>query len=251
MDKRTDAQIYIYAHKPVPYGIWDNSLYTPLQVGDGERFLDLRDSDAADNIAPANPIFAEATGLYFLWKNHPRDLKYIGVCQYRRRLSFPEYFIFDEVFKEYDAIAAEPIRLPGVRRQYADCHSGKDMMVLEETIRQICPSYSADFDNYINRGTTLYYSNGMVMRASDFDKYCEWLFRILFKFIENNGWVSMNEVENSVWYEIHNGHRNGARGLRYQEQICGFLSERLLTLWLLHNCKVLEVPYKKYENLII
>ena len=249
--KRTDAQIYIYAHKPVDYGIWDNALYTPLQGGDAERFLDLRDSDGEDNIAPSNSVFAENTGLYWIWKNHPKDLKYIGVCQYRRRLEFPEYLDFEAVFKEYDAIAAQPIRLPNVRQQYSVCHSPKDMIVLEDTIRQIYPDYASDFDKFLNRGTTVYYSNGMVMRAEDFDKYCEWLFNILFKFIENNGWMSMNEVEDSVWYEIQNKQRKGTRGFRYQEQICGFLSERLLTLWLMRNCKVLNVPYKKFEGIIL
>ena len=54
MKKRQDAQIFIMAHKEVDYPIWDNSLYTPVQIGKNKTFLKHRDSDCEDNIADWN-----------------------------------------------------------------------------------------------------------------------------------------------------------------------------------------------------
>ena len=67
MEKSKEVQIYIIGHKEVDYGYWDNSIYTPLQVGGGmyKQFLPLRDN-TGDNIAEWNPIYAENTGIYWL-----------------------------------------------------------------------------------------------------------------------------------------------------------------------------------------
>ena len=46
---RKDARIYIVGHKPVEYGIWDNDLYQPIQVGTNEDFCNVRDN-TGDNI---------------------------------------------------------------------------------------------------------------------------------------------------------------------------------------------------------
>lgn len=250
--KRQDAQIYIYNHKALEYGVWDNELYTPIEVGAELRdpFMEqLRDNDEQDNISAANPLFAENTGLYYVWKHcHPDKFK--GVCQYRRRLEFPEDFDFETIFKDYDAIAATPLHFP-VRYQYTNCHSGTDMKYLEEVVKDLYPDYAADFDNLINRGTTLYYSNGLIMRTEDFDAYCEWLFKILFGFVTARGWYSLDDARKTVREEIASGLRKNVRGENYQLQVCGFLSERLLSLYLLRNCKIYEQDYKKYENISI
>ena len=250
--KRDDAQIYIYNHKPLDYGIWDNTLYTPIEVGAfyREPYMEqLRDNAEEDNISFKNPVYLELTGLYHIWKHcHPSKFK--GVCQYRRRLEFTEDFDFETILKGYDAIAAEPMPF-NVRRQYEMCHSKKDMEILEEVVKGLYPDYAQAWDDFINNGTKLYYSNGLIMRTEAFDAYCEWLFPIIDRFMESRGWLTNEDVFRTVQEEIKAGSRNGARGFMYQSEIGAFTSERLMTLYLRRNCKVLEVPYKKYENLII
>ena len=111
--KRTDAQIYVIAHRPVEYEIPDNALMTPVQVGNNDRFLEHRDTDCPGSIAAMNGFFAENSGIFYAWKTHPDSLKYIGVCQYRRQFAFPEDQDFDELFKDFKVIAATPMRQYG------------------------------------------------------------------------------------------------------------------------------------------
>lgn len=257
---REDARIYIIGHRPVDYGIWNNDLYQPIQVGNNEDFCDIRDN-TGDNIAEWNPIYAENTALYWIWKNRPEGLRYVGVCQYRRRLEFKEDFDFDELFKDFDVVAGMPLmQFPSVLHQYAACHSPMDISRLNYIIEREYPEYLDSFTKYIGEGRFLFYSNGFVMRAEDFDRYCEFLFGICDRFREENGWDTPEIAEERIDQEIDEGYRrgkdghigsDGKGGNGYQHQILGFLSERILTLFICHNFahnKTYCLPYTKYEG---
>lgn len=251
MEKRKDAQIYILCHKPVDYGIWDDFLYTPLQMGNGERFCDLRDSDEEDNISEWNGIYAECTGTYFIWKHcHPTDFK--GQCQYRRRLHFPVDFDFNTVFKDFDVIVGSPLMTAGtVRGLYEGCHSKKDMELLEEVVKSLYPDYAKDFENILTRGKYMFYSNSFVMRAEHYDQYAEWLFNILGEFCRRRNWDTPEKARKDIKYDIKQGLRRNHRSIVYQQQVCGFMSERLLTLYLLHNYdwkRIMCWKWEKYEG---
>ena len=71
MEKYTDC--YVIYHKEVPYGIWSNEIWTPLQVG-VENHGKITEyggcyDNEGDNISIWNPNFAELTGLYWIWSN--------------------------------------------------------------------------------------------------------------------------------------------------------------------------------------
>ena len=34
------------------------------------------------------------------------------------------------------------------------------------------------YDKYIKKGPNLYYSNGFIMKAEDYDRYCEFLYQV-------------------------------------------------------------------------
>ncbi len=252
MDKSKDTQIYIFAHKPVPYGFYDNFIYTPIQVGFNKRFLDLSDGDGEDNISDWNRVYAETTATYFVWKYcHPAKFK--GQCQYRRRLTFPEDTDFDEIFDKVDVIAAMPVKCYGtVWSQYSDCHSEKDMLLLEEVVKSLYPDYAESFDNYIKNGDVLFYSNSFIMHSEDYDRYAEWLFNILGEFLRRQNLDTPEKVLKQIKYEMKKKSRKSDRGINYQSQICGFLSERLWTLFLRHNFdtrRILCMKYEKFEGI--
>lgn len=249
MVKRKDIRIYINSHKEVDYGIWDNSLYTPLECGAAlrDKVFKTRDN-TGDNISEWNPLYAENTGIYWIWKNRPKNLKYVGVCQYRRRLAFPEDYDFD--FKDYDAIVAKPLNCyQSVENQYRNCHCLEDFLRLEELVKSMHPDYAEDWDKYIKKSPFILYSQGFVFKANDYDAYCEWLFGILHSYKEQIGWSSMDDVRNHVEKNIEDKKHNPARGLDYQSQVFGFFAERLFTLYVFHNFeKVMFVTRKNFEG---
>ncbi len=254
MEKRKDIEGYIFCHKLVPYGVWDNKLYTPLEVGAAlrEPLFELRDN-TGENISALNVFYAENTGSYWIWKHHSKEAKYILQCQYRRRLEFDEDLDFCQFFKDYDVIVASPLMLLNtpIYQQYANCHSEEDIRLVEEIIKEKFPEYSESFERYIKFGSFLFYSNGFVMRSEDYDRYAEWLFAILDEFRYRKGWDTEERILADISTEIKRKKRPGTRGARYQAQLGGFLSERLLTLYILHNFdkkRIMCRDYKKFEE---
>ncbi len=245
--KREDARIYVYAHRPVEYGLPDNSLYQPLQIGFGEKFLELSD-DTGDNIHEWNGAFAEMTGMYWVWKNRPENLKYIGQTQYRRVLEFDKNENFDELFKKYDIVIPAAIKFSNctVAKQYSDNHSLTDLFILRDCLQALYPDYLRDFEKYVLNGRVFIYSNGFVMKAADFDSYCTFYFSLMEAFKVRKMWRTPADVTACVRKEIEDkirkdqdGHvgTDGRGAVAYQTQVPAFLSERILTLWVLRNFK--------------
>lgn len=253
MDKRTDINVYILTHKELEYGIWDNSLYTPLQVGFADDLYSCRDN-TGDNISEWNPLFLELTGIYWIWKNIHTPFK--GNCQYRRRLEIPEDFDFEELFKDAKVLAPKPLQLGcPVLMQYALFHNPYDIVTCKNALLELYPDYEDAWNKYIVNGHTLFYSNGFVMRAEDYDTYCEWLFSVLDRTKEKLGFSTVEDVRHHVEEAVESGKINSkARtDVSYQMEIFGFLSERLFTLYILNNFqdRIAVMPYKKMENIPI
>ena len=129
---------------------------------------------------------------------------------------------------------------------------------MKEIVHRLHPDYDQSWNYFIENGKVLFYSNGFIMKEEDYAKYCEWLFSILFEYKRLKGFETVEDVKKFVQEQIDNGLRpnadsNGKRdnALNYQSQICGFLSERLYTLYLLHNYKwedIAILPYYKLEK---
>lgn len=76
-------------HKPSE--LPDNPLYCPVQVGAAiakTRMPGMRHDDEGENISAKNGSYCELTAQYWAWKN--LDADYLGLCHYRRFLTFPE-----------------------------------------------------------------------------------------------------------------------------------------------------------------
>lgn len=255
MVRRKDARIYVLCHKQVDY-IKDNELYEPIEVG-----ADMRDvhccalkDNTGDNISRWNPVYAELTGQYWIWKNRPKELDIVGQCQYRRVLDFPEIWDYTEIFRDYDIVACKPLYFNiSNYLQYAHCHSLIYIAQIKSILVEHYPEYVESFDKYIVKSNKLYYSNSYIMHSDTYDKYCIFLFDILDKFLEMNNLKSVEDCFALVRYNIDNGLQSNAgadRDYFYQAQLCGFLAERLYTLWVRHNYegRIYEVEYELKEN---
>lgn len=87
-----EIEIFVACHKPSE--LPDNDYFVPIHVGAKNAKITLpglQRDDEGDNISEKNPTYCELTAQYWAWKHSQAD--YIGLCHYRRYLSFsPEKF---------------------------------------------------------------------------------------------------------------------------------------------------------------
>lgn len=216
-----------------------NKVYLPIHVGKIKSTVDLDfiGDNTGDNISYKNPNYCELTALYWAWKN--LDAEYVGLCHYRRYFNFSNNFkaLLDEneiglnYFHEYVDIDVEQkikeifnngydIILPkkkvweiSLYKDYCINHSKKDMDILIDIILEKYPDYKEAVDKIIYKNNKAYICNMFVMKKDELNKYCSWLFDILF------------EVEKRVTISEDS----------YQSRIFGFMSERLINIYVEKN----------------
>lgn len=232
-------KIFIAAHKN--YEMPEDDIYIPLEVGASLRkdlgLKGVRDNTGL-NISEKNPNYCELTGYFWIWKNI-KDADVVGLVHYRRYFKgnskvqgkFANILNAQEIEKclrDYQVIL--PVKrnyfIETVRSQYAHAHHEEDLLALEKAIRKICPTYLSAFEQVMN-SKKLHLLNMFVMKKELFDEYCTWLFSVL------------AEVENTL--NISEYSKNDAR-------VYGFLSERLLDVWLIKNkIRYCELPVLNLE----
>lgn len=230
------SHIYVMTHKKVN-NIPDDGFYVPLHVGRdlGEDLGYLADN-TGDSISGKNRNYCELTGLYWLWKNGPEDIT--GICHYRR------YFIYDDAIITKDKVEEilndADIIIPGsgrvhaqtVYENYGNVHFSKDLDTCRAVIADLYPMYLKAFDRAMN-STYMTYANMFICRKDVYDSYCKWLFDVLF------------EVERRTDISDYD---------QYQARIYGFLSERLLRVWLfmqelkVFECETLDIEPDNFDN---
>ena len=200
--------IYIATHKKFNNPQLQN--YCPIHVG-AARGDDLgyeRD-DLGENISSKNPNYCELTGLYWIWKNSTDPYK--GLVHYRRYFG-RKSFLGKKTIYSYDVL----VQL---------LKDGNDIILpKKEFFLQSAKEYMDSFENFFNQNKCSLF-NMMFCKAEYFDQYCNWLFDILF---ELEGKIDLVALNN------------------YQKRIFGFLSERLLNVWVSHNH--LQVKYMNVIN---
>lgn len=235
-----DIKIFSCFHKP--FKIPNSDVIYPIHVGKANSsiHMDMITDYDGDNISVKNNNYCELTAVYWAWKNIKCDI--IGLTHYRRyfELSSSRYevkieddsILDSKVFEKYkckientflsgyDIIMAKPIVFDtSVRNQYINSHIREDIEILESVIKKKYPNYMKSYDYIMNKQNKISAYNMFIMNKIEFDKYCEWLFSILF------------EVENKVNISEY----------PYQARIFGFMSERLLNVYVYHN--KLKVKY--------
>jgi len=185
--------IIVATHKR--YSMPNDNIYMPIHVGrEGKDSLGYQGDNTGDNISLKNPYFCELTGLYWAWKNINAD--YIGLVHYRRHFSVTKKLPKDinerinsvlerkeaeELLKNIDII------LPKKRNYFIEnlfSHYEHTMYIepLTETrniIEENYPKYLVEFDK-LHKRTSAHMFNMFIMKKELMDKYCEWLFSILF-----------------------------------------------------------------------
>lgn len=135
-----------------------------------------------------------------------------------------------ELLKEYDIILPKKkVLFPSsVKRYYATHHYGKDLELVKSIIKEKKPDYLGAF-NKVMKKRSMYICNMIVTNKEIYDKYCEWLFEILF------------EAEKRL---------DSSKYSKTQKRVFGFLAERLLNVWIEKNNQltVYELPMLSLEQ---
>lgn len=187
-------KIIIAAHKK--YQMPKDDMYFPVHVGaEKKENIGYTPDNTGENISSKNAFYCELTGLYWAWKN--LDADYIGLSHYRRHFTcarkipktenekFSILLNKDQVEK---LLENTDIILPKKRKYYIENlydHYKHTMYIepLDETrkiIEEQCPEYLTEFDK-LHKRTSAHMFNMFIMKKEYLDKYCEWLFKILFE----------------------------------------------------------------------
>ena len=217
------TSIYVVTHKTVDLApLQLEKCYRLIRVGayGGEKSALLSDREG-ESISEKNPNYCELTALYWMWKNdHTSDV--VGLCHYRRFFTSaalstsPQHILKEEqiqtILRKYDVIAArKEYSYRGAYQAYLDCGREKDLAATEAAIAELCPEYLPAFESEFKKSAGNYPANMMICSKERMDSYCSWLFSIL------------EHVETHTSLE----------GYSAQEaRIYGYLSERLLGVWL-------------------
>lgn len=220
------TEIYIATHKA--YDFPQHLSYIPIHVGKALTDLNLGilGDNTGDNISELNKSFCELTALYWMWKNSDADI--LGLVHYRRHFSQADngiQFLNSEILDpsilenldqntiilpKISVFKAKKIFPISVKKQYISDHYNNDWQTLKNIVLKIYPEYTHAFTQ-VEKGNKVYLCNMAIMHRQWFDKYCNWLFDILF--------TCQKEIDISTYDN-------------YQKRIFGFMSERLLNVFI-------------------
>lgn len=237
-----DIKIIVATHKPYPMP--QDSMYLPVQVGRaGKAPLDYQGDNTGEHISEKNPHYCELTGLYWAWKNVNAD--YLGLVHYRRHFAAPkrrgtkwERVLTREALEPI--LSATPAVLPKKRNyfietnysQYVHAHHAQDLETTRAILSQRYPDYLPAYDRLMKE-TKGHRFNMFILRRDLLDQYCTWLFDVLF------------ELERRLDISAYSD---------YDARVFGFVSERLLDVWVETNqISYTELPvlYMERQNWLV
>ena len=229
----SDVKVIIASHKP--YWMPQDPLYLPVQVGaEGKQDLGFTPDNTGENISAKNANYCELTGLYWAWKN--LDCQYLGLAHYRRHFTAlrgtndrRDVLTLDQARALFADESLDAV-LPAKRnywietnyQQYVHAHHKEDLDLTRLIISEKCPEYLDAFDKVMKK-TTGHRFNMFIMKKELVNRYCEWVFDILF------------ELEKRLDISAYSAN---------DKRVFGFVSERLLDVWIDTNqVKYRDIPY--------
>jgi len=234
-----NIKLLVAAHKEYPMP--EDSMYLPIHVGKelSSLYLPWQGDNTGEHISVKNPNYCELTALYWAWKNLDADV--IGLAHYRRHFAmhkpgplcknkFP--FLLKSTDVEF-LLQSTSVILPKPRNYFIEtnyshfvhAHPAESLELTKTIIERKYPEYLACFETVMRR-TTAHRFNMLIMKQDIFDQYCNWLFDILFS------------LEQQLDISSYNA---------YNQRIFGFISERLLDVYLETN----RISYKELPVLFM
>lgn len=250
MSEDFKVKIFIVTHKDVE--LPKDNVLVPIIVGSLENpemletYFSDREGEGGkyESISDENYWLNEMTAMFWIWKNGKKifpSMNYVGINHYRRFFCYKgglfniyekpedklnEYYIdlkkIHRILNSNDGIIAKEVIEPlSVADIYSVGHISDDIRKFRKIVKEESPEYIDAFDKVFFEKNVFSPFNMMILRWDDFDKYCRWVFPILFKGKE----VIVNES-------------------RIQMQRRAYISERLFNVWI-------EKERKNYKKIPI
>ena len=236
-----EIKVIVATHKA--YRMPQDDIYVPVHAGRNSAVVqdDIRASftgdDSGDNISGKNKNYCELTALYWAWKN--LDCDYLGLAHYRRHFkmrkntdkwrSILDKTMAEKLLLEYNVIL--PVKrnyfIETTYNQYVHAHNRQDLDKTLEILTEDYPQYVPAWDK-VMKSTSGHRFNMFIMKKEILDGYLTWLFDILFKLEDRLDISAYSDNDKRVF---------------------GFVSERLLDVWLLtNNISYTELPVVNMES---
>jgi lipopolysaccharide biosynthesis glycosyltransferase len=216
MKKESTVSVYVCHHKP-GYLVSDD-VFKPIHVGAAlsDRRMGIISDAEGTSISLKNKEYCELTAIYWAWKND-KSSEWVGLMHYRRYLAFDvvdksmdihgcvNFERLNEKFasrtgldsknvlkfiaenSELKAILPTPwsVRNAGFvsldeHYRKSNHHYGKDLDLTRQVLSEKYPQHLSFFDRVMSADVG-YFTNVFVLRRDVFDRYCQWLFDILFE----------------------------------------------------------------------
>jgi hypothetical protein len=215
-------KIIVAAHKP--YQMPKDDIYLPLHVGHaGKPDIGFQGDDTGENISTKNANYCELTGLYWAWKN--LDADYLGLVHYRRLFSIKKNKDINKsiltreqlepILKKSDVVLPKKRKyyIETIYSHYSHTFYASHLDKTRDIISRICPEYIPAF-NRVMGSTQAHMFNMFIMKRELADRYCKWLFNILFQLEKEIDISKLNDFE---------------------ARLFGRISEVLLDVWIIAN----------------
>lgn len=234
----TEVKLVVACHKP--YWQCVDPVYCYVEAGTALHDFPIPDmlhDNTGDHISEKNQTFCELTVLYWAWKN--LNVSCLGLCHYRRFFAGKRFGgrrgriitrkELDRILETTDAI------LPKKRRywietnytQYIHAHHREDLDMTRRILEDVYPEYIPAFDRSMAQAFGHRF-NMFIMKKNLLDKYCTWLFGVLFR---------LEAVLDISQYNTKD------------RRVFGYVAERLMDVWLDTNqISYQELPVVNLER---
>lgn len=231
--------IYQVAHKK--FIQYNSKIYNTIWVGkENVCHSNEMTDNVGDNIAYLNDKINELTALYWIWKNSNDDI--VGLNHYRRcfmSIVNSDYAALNKIevlglLNKYDFIIAQGVGAPdkSEKSDIRNCLNAEAFDIAWNVLKGYFSARTIEEQQaleYVFNNQIIFPCNMFITRKLNIDKYCEWLFPIVFYMVRN---TNINEKWDG-----------------YSKRIIGFLMERMFTVWLvLNQYSICEVPINFIEN---
>lgn len=246
-----ELKLFVLSNSNNTASAYDSSYMKLIHPSDCHNKLDQLNNIAFTNMYMMYDVYQN------LRQHVDYNTKYIGFNQKRRYFDINYTTALNYVQNGYSILPAIERFNESIINQYNKCcdNTNEDFTLIRYIINELYPEYVSIFDTYMNTNN-MHPHNMFITDIETFKIYMKFAFDIMERFCEYHNFNSYKDIYK---YVLEHKERfplldlsklnNNYSTIDYSSRICGFILERLTSMWFVHNTKFKEVPLIIYDNL--